>query len=118
MTYGEIQLWRYLRQKQMLGYKFIRQKPILDYIADFFCNQLMLVIEIDGRLHDNNDRCDDDVKRQKRLESKGLTVLRFNEGDILNNLEEVIFELEGWILNYQKYTPQSPLTGGEGRNPS
>jgi very-short-patch-repair endonuclease len=53
-TYSERFLWRYLKRKQIKGYDFDRQKPIDNYIVDFFCNELMLAIEIDGESH--NDR--------------------------------------------------------------
>ena len=101
MTYGEIRLWRYLRSKQLLECKFVRQKPIGNYIVDFFCNKLMLVIEIDGRSHDEN-RYEGDCERQEKLESLGFTVMRFSEGDVLNNLEKVLFAIESWVLEQSR----------------
>lgn len=50
-TISEIFLWQFLKGKQMLGYDFHRQKPLDEYIVDFFCNELMLAIEIDGESH-------------------------------------------------------------------
>lgn len=50
-TQSEIRLWQYLKGKQMMGYDFHRQKPLLNYIADFFCHELALVIELDGYTH-------------------------------------------------------------------
>ena len=51
-TKSEIVLWKCLKGKQMRGYDFHRQKPLLDYIADFFCHELLLVIEVDGASHE------------------------------------------------------------------
>ena len=65
-TLSEVLLWNYLKGKQMLGYDFDRQKLIDNYIVDFFCNELMLAIEIDGDTH--NDKIDKDEFRQKKLE--------------------------------------------------
>ncbi|TFG35719.1 MAG: DUF559 domain-containing protein, partial [Nitrospirales bacterium] len=50
-TKAEIKLWNYLKGKQLMGYDFHRQKPIDNYVVDFFCNKLMLAIEVDGYTH-------------------------------------------------------------------
>ena len=55
-TLGEILLWRELNNKQMYGYDFHRQKPLLNYIVDFYCYKLNLVIEIDGLYHNHEER--------------------------------------------------------------
>ena len=70
-TLSEILLWEELNTKKMLGYKFLRQKPVGNYIVDFFCNKLKLVIEIDGESHDE-EKFEYDMKRQQWLESKGI----------------------------------------------
>lgn len=67
-TLSEILLWKYLKGKQMLGYDFHRQKPLNNYIVDFFCNELMLAIEIDGSSHDSEAKQIEDKKRQEILE--------------------------------------------------
>jgi very-short-patch-repair endonuclease len=72
----------------MSGYQFIRQKSIGDYIVDFFCSKLRLVIEIDGESHDGRFRYD--AERQKFLESIGLTVLRFNDADVKRDMTNVL----------------------------
>ena len=97
MTYGEIRLWKYLRSKQMVRYRFIRQKPINEYIVDFFCPELLLAIEIDGSSHDEK-RFEKDTNRQEALESLGVTVIRFNEKEVLMNIEDVLFSIEAWVL--------------------
>lgn len=69
-TLSEILLWEYLKGKQMKGYDFHRQKPIADYIVDFYCPDLLLAIEIDGDSH--RERYNQDTHRQKRIESFGV----------------------------------------------
>ena len=63
-TNAEIKLWIQLKGKQMHGYDFHRQKPIGNYIADFFCNKLRLVIEIDGSTHDLDEVQQNDRNKQ------------------------------------------------------
>ena len=111
-TLAEILLWQKLRNKQMHGYDFHRQKPIDNYIVDFFCHKLRLIIEIDGQSHDS--KTDEDRDRQKRLEAIGLYVLRFLDSDVKQNLEGVIAAIEKWIKEYEKqHTPVSPLNRGD-----
>ncbi len=90
----------------------MRQKPIGDYIVDFFCSKLRLVIEIDGESH--NGRFSHDVERQKFLESIGLTVLRFDNADVKRDITNVLMAIEGWIENSSKQPPSSPFVKGEG----
>ncbi|MEK7400573.1 MAG: DUF559 domain-containing protein [Candidatus Poribacteria bacterium] len=97
-TLSEILLWRHLKGKQMLGYDFHRQKPILNYIVDFFCNELMLVIEIDGITHDY--KLAEDAERQKELESLGIRFLRFMDDDIKKNMDGVLINIRDWILEH------------------
>ena len=95
-TLSEVLLWRHLKGKQMLGFDFDRQKPIDNYIVDFFCNELMLAIEIDGDSHDS--KVEYDKNRQTKLESVGLRFLRFSDLDVKSNMEGVISTIENLIL--------------------
>ena len=79
----------------MMGYDFHRQKPIDEYIVDFFCTRLKLIIEIDGESH--SDRDEEDQKRQERLESIGFHFLRFWDFDVKKNMEGVILTIREWI---------------------
>jgi len=100
-TLSEILLWEELKQRKMLGYRFLRQKPVGEYIVDFFCNKLKLVIEIDGDSHDENNY-ENDMTRQNWLESIGLTVLRFDDLEVKKDMENVLMAIEGWIRNYEE----------------
>jgi len=109
---AEVLLWQKLRNRQMHGYDFHRQKPIDNYIVDFFCHKLKLVIEIDGESH--NSKTEEDRDRQKRLETIGLHVLRFLDSDVKNNMKGVLEAIEEWIKAREKrHTPVSPLDRGD-----
>jgi len=94
-TLSEVLLWKYLKGGQMLGYDFDRQKPVDNFIVDFFCNELMLAIEIDGETHNYKIRCD--RERQKRIEALGVCFLRFTDEEVKQNIEGVVAEIERWI---------------------
>ncbi|MFO7842377.1 MAG: DUF559 domain-containing protein [Bacteroidales bacterium] len=98
MTKAECCLWKYvLKGKKMNGYQFSRQRPVLNYIADFMCKELLLIIEVDGISHQFNEVEISDFKRQQKLEQAGFTVLRFQDSEILNNIGDVIYSIENWI---------------------
>jgi very-short-patch-repair endonuclease len=93
---SEVLLWNELKGKKMMGYDFHRQKPLKDYIVDFFCQELMLVIEIDGESH-NDETFDYDETRQNELEELGCTFLRFYDGYVKNYLSDVVNSIGEWI---------------------
>jgi very-short-patch-repair endonuclease len=85
----------------MLGYKFLRQKPIGNYIVDFFCNKLKMVIEIDGDSH-TEEKFEYDINRQKWLESSGVNVLRFDDLEVKKDMDNVLSAIEGWIVDWEE----------------
>ena len=100
MTKAEACLWKYvLRAGKMKGFQFRRQRPVLNYIADFMCKELMLVIEVDGITHHFEEVIKNDKIRQKALETAGFTVLRFTNEEVLENINAVYNNIEGWIQN-------------------
>lgn len=103
MTAAEKKLWYdYLRQTK---YRWLRQKPIDNFIVDFYCSELRLVIEVDGATHLESRDIYYNKKRTKELEKLGLKVLRFWNDDIFNGLNEVINIIEGKI-------PHTPFVKG------
>ena len=105
-TPGEIKLWKeVLRGKKLLGFQFLRQYSIDNYIVDFICRKLKLIIELDGYSH--NFKYEDDKTRDKRLNALGYTILRYDEYEIMNDINNVIRTLEITIYNLNKN--QSPL---------
>ena len=98
MTKAEACLWKYvLRAGKMKGYQFRRQRPVLNYITDFMCKELMLVVEVDGSIHQLEEIIKYDEIRQKTLEQAGFTVLRFTNEEVLENINAVYNYLEDWI---------------------
>jgi very-short-patch-repair endonuclease len=98
MTKAEACLWKYvLRAGKMKGFPFRRQRPVLNYIADFMCKDLMLIIEVDGSIHELEEVITNDKIRQKALEESGFTVLRFTNDQVLQDIQSVHRCLENWI---------------------
>jgi very-short-patch-repair endonuclease len=88
MTLAEKRMWyEVLRNKQVNGFRFLKQRPIDNYIVDFFCSELQLVIEIDGSSY--VDREEYDIKRTEVLESYGLRIFRYSNEDVLTKIEIV-----------------------------
>jgi very-short-patch-repair endonuclease len=96
MTKAEACLWKYvLRAGQMKGFQFRRQRPVMNFIADFICKELHLIIEVDGITHDN--KLENDRLRDNKLEQAGFYVLRVMDEDVLMNIEGVAREIEKTI---------------------
>ncbi len=109
MTDAEQKLWYFLRNRQLVGYTFRRQHEIDHYIVDFVCTGAMLIIELDGGQHAEQQEYDE--RRTRYLQAKGYRVLRFWNNDALMNIESVL----GVILEAVAKPPPhpSPLPMGE-----
>jgi len=103
-TPAEEILWEYLRNRNTKRHKFLRQYPIyiispfgrkIFYIPDFYCHQSKLVIEADGSIHLLKQEYD--KNRDEVLKSLGLTILRFNNEQILNDTQSVINTIEKYL---------------------
>ena len=90
MTDAEQLLWQRLRRKQILGLQFYRQKPILNFIVDFYCPAANLVIECDGGQHYTAEGLEADRARDQALAQLGLNVLRFDNRQILTKIDGVV----------------------------
>ncbi len=95
MTEAEQTLWHRLRGKQINGIQFYRQRPIGNFIVDFLASAVQLVIEVDGSQHQEKKTYDD--RRTQFLESKGYTVLRFNNLQILLETEATLNEIHRFV---------------------
>ena len=102
---SEVVLWNNLKQNKMLGFDFNRQQIIGNYIVDFYCPKLNLVIEIDGESH--NYKGEHDEKRDNYLRFLGLSVLHFADMDVKKALDKVLIQIESWI----KANTPSPTFG-------
>jgi len=100
-TLAEVLLWQKIKQKGY-GVQFHRQVPLLEYIVDFYCHELMLVIEVDGDSHDFKD--ENDAKRQQELEAQGITFLRFSDTDVKKNMFSVLGVVEETVADLIKKT--------------
>jgi len=112
MTDAEQLLWSKLRRKQILGVQFYRQKPLVHYIVDFYCAAANLIIELDGSQHFEPDHQTSDAERDRVLESMGLMVLRFDNRQVMQELDavmQVIFEAVE-----KKIPPDPPFSKGDG----
>jgi very-short-patch-repair endonuclease len=96
MTETEKILWEKLRNNRLNGLKFRRQHPLGMFIADFYCHQKRLIIELDGGIHDIPEQKEYDEGRTFLLEEKGLRILRFRNEEIMNDLDSVLEK----ILNH------------------
>ena len=104
MTFAEKATWRMLNGKQFKGYDFHRQKPIGEFIADFYCYDLRLVIEIDGITHLDKDVIKKDRIKSQYFNSIGLNILRFTDDLVLGNWMMVEKELIRYIKEFENAT--------------
>ena len=104
-TKSEIILWLKLKSKQMHGYDFHRQKPIDNYIVDFFCAELMLAIEIDGYSHDLIEVHNKDTIKEKVLRGFNIAIFRFSDKQVLEDMDNVLRAIEQYIIDYERTHP-------------
>src|SRR5215208_5050344 len=105
-TLAEVMLWNQLKSRLMSGYPFNRQKPLNNYIVDLCCSPLKLVIELDGRYHNDESITIRDQKRQKILESMNLNFLRFTEEEVRCDPEKVVRAIHRYIIKYEEKFPE------------
>ncbi len=89
MPKAEVLLWCKLKNKQILGERFLRQYSVDQYVLDFYCPQLKLAIEIDGDSHFMLGAEEQDKARQEHIETFGIKFLRFTNDDIYKNIDGV-----------------------------
>jgi len=99
MTKAEACLWKYvLRAGGMKGFTFRRQRPVLRYIADFMCKELLLIIEVDGITHTYEEVVNKDKIRQADLENAGFKVIRFTDEEVLGHINSVYAAIEDHVV--------------------
>jgi very-short-patch-repair endonuclease len=102
MTFSEVKLWNEIKNGKMMGYDFDRQRPIGNYIVDFYCKDLQLVLEVDGITHEDEKVIQKDEIRQNELEELGVSFLRFDALLVVNKVEAAVREIRNWILEYEE----------------
>lgn len=108
-TKAEIILWQKLKRKQLYGFDFHRQKPIGNYILDFFCHELMLGIEVDGYSHQLVEVFKKDKTKESVMSGFGISVLRFSDEQVLRDMDNVLRAIEDYIHHYEKHIPDFTL---------
>ncbi|MCK0162211.1 endonuclease domain-containing protein [Allomuricauda sp. F6463D] len=108
-TKSEVCLWQKLKLDQIHGYDFHRQKPIDEYIVEFFCNKLRLAIEVDGYSHQLEEIWEKDAVKTNRLNELGIHVLRFSDTQVLRDMDNVLRAIEEYIFMFEasENTPPS-----------
>ncbi|MCQ0112049.1 endonuclease domain-containing protein [Zhouia sp. CL16] len=99
MTKAENMLWDVLRDKKFMGYKFRRQHPIQNYIVDFYCHELKMVIEVDGDYHNSKEQKCLDKEREEEIVFQGLRIIRFTNQQVISNIANVLDWLKDYIEN-------------------
>jgi very-short-patch-repair endonuclease len=103
LTEAEKRLWQKLRNKQLMGYKFLSQHPLFYiwnnkvkfFISDFYCHALRLVIEVDGGIHELQEEYD--RARTELLSVKNIKVIRFKNSDVINNINKVLIQIKNQV---------------------
>ena len=106
MTLGEVLLWKEIKGRKLCGADFDRQRPLGEFIVDFYCKELSLAIEIDGASHDFNQDRDD--RRQRTLEDMGVTVLRFWDHQVRTDMRVVLERIGTWIREHREHVTGNP----------
>ena len=102
MTFSEVILWNSLKDFQMMGYDFDRQRPILNYIIDFYSKDLNLAIEVDGITHQDEVVFAKDEIRDEDLNKIGVSILRLNALDVIARKRYVLKIIENWVLDFEE----------------
>jgi very-short-patch-repair endonuclease len=110
MTNAEKLLWTALKDKQLNGLKFRRQHPIWIFVADFYCHQAKLIVELDGPIHQQTKA--KDLNRTAELEKLGIKVIRFTNEEVLKDLNQVLIQIRNDCKMRSKTpSPALPLKG-------
>ena len=107
-TLSEILLWQKLRASQFRGYAFNRQKLLGNYIVDFYCRKMNLVIEVDGNSHFFEESVVEDQERQKVIERMGLNFLRFSDLEVKRSMPSVLEEIGYFIDDFEGKMAKNP----------
>ena len=97
-----------IRNRRLHGLKFRRQHPLHYYIADFYCHEKRLIIEVDGGIHHEANIKEHDENRTAELDRLGITVIRFTNDQIFNQLEQVLEEIVSFVKTLNQPSPPSP----------
>ena len=111
MTKAEAILWLELKNKKILGQRFLRQYSVLSYIVDNYCPKVKLAVEIDGATHQRDEEIEYDKHRQQEIESLGITFLRFKNEEVYDDRYTVLEKIKMKVKELLS-TPQPPRPSG------
>ncbi len=97
MTETEQILWEHLKKSKLKGFKFRRQHPVSEFIADFYCHRAKLVVEVDGGIHELGRQKYYDIRRSEVLNRLGITVIRFSNEQVKEDVEGVVKRIASWL---------------------
>jgi very-short-patch-repair endonuclease len=109
---AERALWQRLRDRQLDGYKFRRQRPVGRYFADFACLEAQLIVELDGGQHFEPEAMQNDAHRTAELNALGFHVLRFNDREALTERDAVLTRILNWLHAHHPHPDPLPQAGG------
>ncbi len=98
LTPAEARLWKYIKNRQLNNKKFRRQHSLGNYVVDFFCPEWSLIVELDGSPHDTIEGYEKDDQRTRFLLGKGYKIIRFENKEVMNNLEGVLLEIKKFLI--------------------
>lgn len=101
-------MWEILRDRRLEGIKFRRQSPISIFVADFYCAELKLVVELDGEVHADRQQAAHDENRDLYLRSLGCTILRFPNRELFRNREAVLTQILAVATNLRTQENDPP----------
>ena len=101
LTEAEKILWIELKNRKLEGLKFRRQHPLHYYVADFYCHEQRLVIEVDGQIHKQRQQHEHDENRSAELERYGIRIIRFTNEQVENSIKDVL----NFIVEFIKENP-------------
>ena len=101
-TNAEELVWRFIRNRQLLGYKFKRQFSVDHFVIDFYCSELKLAIELDGGSHLNEEQRKKDIVRQKYLESFQIKFIRIKDEELMGNPNKAFGKIESAVNSISK----------------
>ena len=102
LTKGEIILWQHLKGSQLGEFKFRRQQSIDDFVVDFYCPEIKLAVEVDGKTNEVEEVFTRDQWRQNIIEKEGVVFKRYTSNDIFNNLDQTLDDLYQTCLELRK----------------
>ena len=118
-TKAEIRIWCELLRNKQMGYPFLRQRPVAEFIVDFYCKELNLIIEIDGLTHQWEENVPNDLIKDSTLKNLGYNIIRFTDEEVMKDIINVQRAIEVFIENHPPATTLSiapPFKGGHLEN--